>query len=702
LKSDKHDILKRVYLVYFIIVAIAVAIIWRIIDIQFAEGKQWKEMADEQRFKYETIDAVRGNIYADDGSLIATSIPIFDIRFDAASPLISKIYFNENIDSLSYCLSKLFKDRTKSQYKRSITQARNDGNRYHIIKRKVTYDQLKKLREFPIFRKGKYEGGMIEEPKTRREMPFRSLAARTIGYESQNANVYVGLEGAYSDQLQGEGGKRLIKKIARGIWVPVNDEYEIEPQHGNNIITTIDINIQDVAEDALLRQLIEHDADHGCAVLMEVSTGNIKAIANLGKNKKGYYEERYNYAVGESSEPGSTFKLASVMAGLEDKKFTLEDSVYTGDGWTTYYGYTMQDVHKIGDGWITVREAFEQSSNVGISKIITNSYSNDQKAFTDRLYSFGLQNKLGIEIKGEGNPSIRTPDDNNWSGITLPWMSTGYGVSLTPLQLLTFYNAVANDGVMVKPIFVKEIQRSGELIGSFQTEILNPSICSASTLEKIRSLLEGVVLRGTAKNLKNEVYSIAGKTGTAQIAMNNQGYDKSNYKASFAGYFPADNPKYTCIVVINRPTKGKYYGSQVAGPVFKEIADKVYATQSNMYQIVDEINRSNNAPEIKRGYKEELVSLYSTLEYQVEDQQNNSDWISATSTENKVKLDSRETKDGIVPNVIGMGSRDAVYLLEKNGLSARIKGRGIVKGQSIKPGSPLSQGKEIILTLATL
>ena len=702
MKKTKKVIVIRIMLVYILVVIAGGFIIWKTISIQVNEGAEWKEKTRESRMKYETIEAVRGNIYAEDGSLIATSIPIFDIYFDAASPNITDLIFDKNIDSLSYYLSKLFRDRSKSEYKKSITAAREDGKRYYLVKRRVTYNHLKLVEEFPIFRWGKYQGGLIIDTKTHREKPFKSLAARTIGYSSKNAKAYVGLEGSYNNQLEGTGGTRLVKKIAKGIWVPVEDEYSMAPEHGNDIYTTIDIHIQDVAQQALLKQLIKHKADHGCAVLMEVETGYIKAIANLGLNDNGYYEERYNYAVGESSEPGSTFKLASVMAGLEDKMFTLEDTVYVGDGWTMYYGYTMKDVHKIGDGWITIRKAFEESSNVGISRIVYDSYKEDQGKFSDRLYKFGLNNKLGIEIRGEGSPKIKNPNDKDWWGTTLPWMSTGYDVSITPLQLLTFYNAVANDGVMVKPLFVKEIRHSGEIIASFEPTVLNPSICSSSTLKDARELLEGVVLRGTATNLKNEVYTVGGKTGTAQIASGSEGYNKKNYKASFVGYFPADNPKFSCIVVVNKPTEGQYYGSQVAGPVFREIADKVYATQSNMYQVVDLKDDEIRVPDIPRAYTEELVCIYRMLNYPVENAEIPENWVSSTINNGTVNLSPLSGSVAVVPDVIGMGTRDAIYLLEKKGLKTRIKGRGHVKKQSLKPGAAIKPGNEIVLTLATI
>ncbi|MCK4678795.1 MAG: transpeptidase family protein [Bacteroidales bacterium] len=702
-KNIKKDILWRVYLVYLGILAFAFIIIGKAVFVLVYEGDEWKSFANEQRVRYEQVKAVRGNIFASDGSLIATSIPLFDIRMDAATPHLSDKIFYDNIDSLAYRLSHLFKDRSQTKYKQIITQARTKTDRYFLIKRRVTYSELNALKHFPIFKLGKYKGGLIIIPRTKREMPFSLLAARTIGYESQNANAYVGLEGAYSDYLRGTGGMRLVRKMAQGVWAPVNEKFEIEPQNGCDIITTIDMNIQDVAENALLKQLQEHDAHHGCAILMEVETGHIKAIANLKKNNNGIYEEIYNYAVGESSEPGSTFKLVSMMAALEDGLIDLTDSVYTGDGWTVYYGRTMRDSHKIGDGNITMKTAFEHSSNVGISGIIEKAYKNNPEKFCERLYSFGIQNTLGIEIQGEGKPDIKTPDHPSWSNLSLPWMATGYEVALTPLQLLTFYNAVANDGIMVKPMLVTEIMRSGVLVKTFKTEVINKSICSNKTIEKAKELLVGVVEQGTAKNLKNPVYKIAGKTGTAQLANKNEGYNKTDYKASFVGYFPADNPKYSCIVIINRPSKGIYYGSLVAGPVFKEIADKVYATQMNIYQeeIVQTDKRS--LPNIKTGYKEDLLIIYSSLGYDLDTSNSGRfNWGEALYKDNgKITFCEHTPARHCIPDVVGMGAKNAVYLLENLGLRTKIHGCGHVKKQSINPGKKIETGDEVTLILAS-
>ncbi len=439
------------------------------------------------------------------------------------------------------------------------------------------------MQALPIFKEGRYKGGMIAEVESKRELPHESLASRTIGNLNKGAsgNV-VGLEGAYDTELTGVNGSILKQRLTGGAWMPVHDENYIEPRDGNDIITTIDIELQDVAESALFSQLSRHGAHHGTAILMEVKTGDIKAISNLRIEDDGDYHESYNYAVGESTEPGSTFKLPAFMVALEDGVISLEDSISTGDGTVRYYDKTIRDSHRGGYGTITARTVFENSSNVGTAMIINENYKGRPGDFVDRLYSMGLNDKVGIEIKGEGSPLIRYPGDKYWSGISLPMMSHGYEVQQTPLQILTFYNAVANDGRMMKPRLVKEIRYHGQQVEEFSPRVLKSSICSKATIEKAHELLEGVVERGTATNLRNDTYKIAGKTGTAQIANDKYGYKQDgrvSYQASFVGYFPADNPVYSCIVVVNAPTNSIYYGNLVAGPVFKEIADKVYSSR---------------------------------------------------------------------------------------------------------------------------
>ncbi|MBN2520711.1 MAG: penicillin-binding protein 2, partial [Bacteroidales bacterium] len=581
--SIKKDIVWRVAVIYFSILFFALLIIGRVFYLQFFESEKWKSKSEMISYQDVTIEPNRGDIYSNDGRLLATSVPFYEVRMDLNSNALNSDLFYEKVDSLALCLSYLFKDRSQNEYRRLLILNKNKGNRYFLIQKHVTYTQLKKLRNFPIFRLGRYKGGLIIEQTNKRIMPHLNLAARTIGYISEGGAV--GLEGAYDKYLRGVVGVKLMQKLSGGVWMPIDDKNAIEPQNGKDIITTIDINFQDVAEQALLKQLLKVDAIHGCAVLMEVETGDIKAISNLKRNSDGTYSELYNFAIGESTEPGSTFKLASLIVALEDKHIDLDDTVQTGNGEIEYYGIKLTDSKEGGYGKITIKEAFEYSSNVGISKVITKYYGKNERKFIDRLYSMNLNEKLGMEIKGEGDPLIKYPSDPTWSGISLPWMSIGYELRLTPLQILTFYNAIANDGKMIKPRFVKGIMEHGEITRSFKMEVINHSICSKQTIIKVKELLEGVVENGTAQNLKNPNYKIAGKTGTAQIANKKYGYnhDKGvSYQASFVGYFPADNPKYSCIVVVNSPSRYIYYGNIVAGPVFKEIADKVYATSPEL------------------------------------------------------------------------------------------------------------------------
>ncbi len=698
----KKDILWRVYLVYLGIFLLALAIIGKAAYIQFAEGKELIAKAEQQELKYFSIEANRGNIYDAGGKLIATSVPIFEIRMDVASKLISDKFFRENIDSLALSLSKLFSDRTKYQYKKGLEEARKYGNRYYLLKRKVTYAELKKLRTFPILRRGKYKGGLIVIQQTRRHMPFEELARRTIGFERKEENRFVGLEGAYNGILEGINGKQLRRRISNGDWIPVYGKDELEPSDGRDIITTIDINLQDVAEDALHQHLIQHQAYQGCAILMEVSTGHIKAIANLRRDEKtGEYTESYNYAIAEDIEPGSTFKLPTILALMEDEKVKLSDTIDIGDGWSMYYGHTMRDVKKIRDGRITIREAFEKSSNVGISKITVEAYKEDPAEYINRIYSMSLNEPLGLEIQGEGNPEIKHPDSTKlWYGTSLPWMSIGYALSITPMQTLAFYNAVANNGVLVKPMFVKEIRQAGRVIKAFETEVINSSICSQATIDSAKTLLEGVVERGTARNLRNKHYKIAGKTGTAQIADENRGYDKKIYNASFVGYFPADNPKYSCIVVVNAPAQGKYYGGSVAAPVFKEIADKVYATHLDIYQEIDAEVTENRTPRIMYGSYEDLKWLCEDLDISIASESKAEQWVVSFREENGIRFAPRIIHENLVPNVTGMNARDAVFIIESLGMRVIIEGHGKVSRQSLAPGSRVTKGKEIILKLS--
>lgn len=698
----KKDILWRIYVVFAAVCLFGIAILFQSFRIQMWEGHYWKSFADSLQTGMVAIPAERGNIFSEDGRLLATSLPYFEIRMDVASPALSKKTFEENIDSLAFCLSDYFhQDKTEKEYRDMIRKARRAKDRYLLIQKKVTYTDLLKIKQFPLFNLGKYRGGLIVVQQNQRSYPFGNiLAKRTIGYVREGVQP-IGLEGTFNKELLGVQGKQLMQKIAGGIWIPLNDENEIEPKDGSDIITTIDINLQDVAENALHNSLVKHNADHGCAILMEVQTGKIKAIANLGKIADGEYVETYNYAIGESTEPGSTFKLASMIVLIEDRLVNINDTVDIEKGTKQYFDLTMNDAEEHNLRVVTVKEAFEHSSNVGISKLVFQNYQNAPKAFINHLFEIGLNKKTGIEIEGEPAPEIKKPGDKVWSRVSLPFMAIGYEIKLTPLQILSLYNAVANGGKMMKPFLVNEIQEYGNNEKVFEPQVLNKKICSEKTLEKIRTLLEGVIEEGTAKNIKSSNYKIAGKTGTAKFTYGN----KEIYQASFAGYFPAERPMYSCIVVVNAPSNGIYYGGAVAAPVFKEIADKVIATKIEIY---DPVNRANSyqtnkiAPIAKPGNREEMETIYNTLgiSFSAKGDSINGDWVYCSPKDNSIELKGKKMWKGYVPDVSGMGLKDAMLILEESGLTVKVNGKGKVRNQSLQYGTQiLFKGQQIVIEL---
>lgn len=702
----KKDIIWRVGAIYSMVLLFAILIVGRVVFLQLVEGDKWRSKAQTLSQRDVIVHANRGDICAADGRLLASSIPYYQIRMDFRATGLTDSVFRADVDSLAIRLSGFFRDKTSREYRKMLWDAkyRTKSNRYFLInRRKINYNDLKKLKTFPLFRLGANKGGFICEQENKRVQPHINLATRTIGYlleSDQNRFVgKVGIEGAFERDLKGVDGISIMQKMS-GNWLPVN---MVEPKDGNDLITTIDVNYQDVAQSALFEQLVKYNADHGSAILMEVKTGDIKAIANLGYDETTQtYREDYNYAIGEATEPGSTFKLASIMALLEDGYINPTDSIDTGNGVVSYYKEKMRDSHNGGYGKITVQEVFEKSSNVGISLLVNENYKNKPKSFINRLYDFRLNEPLNLEIKGEAIPKIKYPDDPDWSGVSLPWMSIGYAVQQTPLQTLTFYNAIANNGKMVKPRFVKELRYHGDVIQSFDKDVLKAKICSEQTLENVKNMLEGVVLRGTATNLKNSSYKIAGKTGTAQIADDNKGYGHKVYQASFVGYFPADDPMYSCIVVINRPNKTVgFYGNQVAGPVFKTIADKVYAMSYSMHpEKSDEPDLEPKIPVSLNGYKEDLNRVFDDLDIEVANEDIQSDWVITSRKDAAIEYKYRKIKNSMVPNVKGMGVQDALFILENAGLKVTVRGIGSVAKQSLQPGAYFNKGDRISIDLS--
>jgi cell division protein FtsI (penicillin-binding protein 3) len=699
----RDEIVWRSGVVYLVVVLLAVAIIVRIAVLQYVERPKWEAMSEKYVFRTDIDPANRGDILARDGRLLASSVPYYSVYMDTRSSGMSAEIWSNGISGLSNGLASLVGVRNGAEWRTVLTNARKRGDRYFLIKRRVDYRTLKKLRELPIFSEGQYKGGLVVQAENRRILPNSDLASRTIGYLNQGeSGTQVGLEGSFDRELRGKNGTVVKQRLTGGDWIAVETSGTVDSRDGNDIVTTIDIDLQDVATSALRSQLSKHNADHGCVVLMEVATGDIRAIANLERTEEGRYLETYNYAVGESTEPGSTFKLPSLMVAIEEGVVDTGDVVDTGNGTVKFYNKVVRDTKEGGYGRLTVKEVFEKSSNVGTSKIIYEHYKDRPKEFVNRLYAMRLNQKLDLQLKGEGAPLIRYPGDKFWSGLSLPMMSHGYEVLMTPLQVLTFYNAVANNGKMMKPRFVTEIVRNGNVVKSFGTEVIINSIASGSTIRKAKKMLEGVVEHGTATNLKDADYKIAGKTGTAQIAKSKHGYRTGagiSYQASFAGYFPAGNPMYSCIVVVSAPSNSVYYGNLVAGPVFKEIADKVYST--NFFRDIqeDKKNQKAKAPDAGNGLRSDITEVFRKTGVRYR-HSSDDDWVATRESGDTIRLAPVRIEGNTVPDVRGMTMRDAVYLLENSGLRVRIEGRGKVRKQSPAHGARIYEGSTVLIECA--
>jgi cell division protein FtsI (penicillin-binding protein 3) len=703
--SKHREVLIRVYITMFGFGMCALLLSFKATKIGVIEGERWRAKGDSLWLSYFPIAAERGDILSFDGSLLATSVPSFEVRLDTrASGLTDKVW-SAGVDSLALMLSKYGENGwSKTQYKSFLTKARSNGNRYLLIARRITYTRLHQYKKFPIFRLGRNSGGMIVEHQTARARPYGMLAARTVGYVNTDVQP-VGLEGQFDTSLRGEEGKRLMRRLVGGTWVPVEDLGQIEAKRGHDIRTTIDLETQDIVEGALLHAVESHNAAYGTAILMEVHTGRIVAIANIGVSD-GYLQEDYNYAIGTAAEPGSTMKLASVMALMEDHLADLDTEVNLHKGYKRFYNRELYDSEHHGIEMADMRKAFEISSNVGIASLTQKYYGSERmgEKFIARLKQFGLSEKTGVEIPGEARPLIKEAysREQNWSGTTLPWMSIGYECQLTPLQMLSFYNAVANDGRMMKPYLVDAITDEGRVIKKFKPQVVRERIASDKTIARARELLEGVVLRGTASRMQSPYVTYAGKTGTSRIDYYLPDDGRKNYQSTFAGYFPADKPQYSCIVVINDPKGGKYYGSAVALPVFVEIAEQCMALEPTQY-----IASTNDTTRLKavrvplgaamcRADAQQLARAFNWRQRDIPD----ADWIDLSMSAEQ-SFATREVSVELLPDVRGMGLRDALYLLENQGLKVTMTGAGLVKSQSLAPGTRVSKGMHIELKLDT-
>ncbi|WP_286968883.1 penicillin-binding protein [Flavobacterium sp. UBA4854] len=665
--DDKH-ISYRIYLVAVFIFVMAIAIVVKLTNIQWVDGDYYRKLAKQRTVRNFVIPANKGNIYSADGSLLATSIPNYEIRFDAKAPKTET--FEKYVKQLSDSLATVL-DKPSGYFQKELRKARENKNRYYLIARNLSYTEYVKIKGFPLFNLGAFKGGIIVEQETVRKHPIGKIAERTIGYDridpATGVEVGKGIEWAFKNYLNGKDGKILKQKIAKGQWKPIRDVNEVDPIDGYDVISTIDVFIQDIAHHALLKQLQDYEADHGCVVVMETETGYVKAISNLGRAEDGSYYETTNYAIAESHEPGSTFKLVDLIAILEDKVADTSTVYDSHNGVVKYYGRSVRDSHHGGYGKVSLARGFELSSNTVMVQAVYDNYKSNPSKFVNHIKSFGLDKPLGLHFKGEGRPIVPHPGDKSWSGISLPWMAFGYSVSVTPMQTLALYNSIANNGVMVRPQFVSEIKEWNKTVKKFDTEVINPKVCSPETLKKVKAVLENVVKKGTASKLYSKDFSMAGKTGTAMVNYGKAGREGMYYASSFAGYFPADHPKYSCIVVVHKPNtaKNNYYGADVAGPVFKRIAQKIFtdAPSTNKIKKLD-----SRIPKQDASYEK------------------------YTAESNK--------KMNQIPDLKGMPGMDAIALLENLGLKVKVNGMGKVKNQSIQAGTSISKNATIVLELS--
>jgi cell division protein FtsI (penicillin-binding protein 3) len=701
----KRDILWRVYLCFLGIVALSLVVLGKAFYIQHAQGAYWRGLSDSLHQKFIELDAERGTIYSEDSSMLSTSIPYFNIYIDfGADGLREKNgkRFTENLDSLALCLSGLFKDQSAQAYRKDLLSGYRSVDRYYLLQSNVSFEKYQQLRNFPLVRQGRNKSGFISEVNNKRLNPFGLLANRTIGLARANAQN-VGLERTYDTVLKGEVGRRLVRYIAGGTYVPV-EGYEIESENGKDIITTLDVNIQDIAENALLKELTANDAEYGTCIVMEVATGKIRAIANLGRQSDGGYWEDLNYAI-RATEPGSTFKLATLLSLLEDKKITLNDELNLEGGSWKVSGRTVYDSEPHESKMFSVKQAFEISSNVAMAKLAVAHYSNNPGQFVDHLKRLRLNRPTGIDLLGEGMPIVKTPKSRTWSNTSLPWMAFGYEVLVTPLQTLTLYNAVANNGRMMKPYLVSAVQESGITVKENQPTVLIDNICSEGTLRKLQDCLYAVCNSTDegatgAKLFKNSFYKVAGKTGTALVANGSRGYADHIYQSSFVGYFPASAPKYACIVVIrNKPFAKVYYGAAVAGPVFKELADRLMSVEPGPV-VRPEIGK-DSGKFYYAGLTRDLKKVEEMMNMNYMDSAGKNEWsrLYTSVAESRPVLGREVVARQVVPDVKGMGLKDALYLLESMDLRVSVSGSGRVRSQRPEPGSALVRRETISIQL---
>jgi cell division protein FtsI (penicillin-binding protein 3) len=705
--SDNTNIERMVgkfKIAFYIALATAVLVVFRIAQLQYFTPD--KITADDI-YTETVIDAKRGSILATDGRPMAISVPSFQIRMDCVAP--HDTTWNKEIGDLCQSLSSMFRNKSASAYRKELEKARKEKKRYYTVgNRNISYLEMKMVEEFPIFKYGKFRGGLLLIPKNKRENPFGSLALRTIGYTNENG-VGVGIEKSFNHKLEGEDGKQYMIRQPGGTYIRVAGKEVTYAKDGYDIRTTIDIDIQESAEKALREQLSKSDLlEGGTAVVMEVATGAIRAIVNMKKSGYGKFDESYNYAIGEATEPGSTLKLATLISLIEDGYITLDSPTDGGNGEWYYNKVKFSDTKIGGYGKLTVKDAFGKSSNVCFAKLAVEHYGqsiDDERTYVSRITNMKIGEKFNLDIDGEGYSTIYTPDDTRmWSKVSLPMMAIGYGLLITPLHTLTFYNAIANDGKMMKPYFVEDFEQDGEIIELFKPQVISGAICSKSTVNEVKKALRHVVEKGTASKYNDPRYGFSGKTGTAQIATNGRYVDSEGYRrhqASFAGFFPSDNPKYSCIVVLySAKTRQNFYGGTWATPVFKQIADNIYATHPEWEApLKGKGIEPMDQPSVAGGMASEIKTSIQHLPIKNEPRIPSEGWIYIENKDSVLKPAKMKLEMEIMPNVTGFGLKDALYILENEGYKVTFHGNGRVVEQKPAPGDTVSYHQEVILTL---
>lgn len=704
--SGLKNITFRYTFIVVIMAVLAILIIVKAGIIMFAERQYWKDVADRFVKENVVIRPTRGNIISADGKLMASSLPEYKIYMDfrVQSSKQDTMLMN-HLQEICNGLHEIFPDRSAQDFRKHILKGRRAKSQHFLLyPKRISYIQYKEVKKLPLFNQSKNISGLHEEVFNQRKKPFGSLAMRTLGdmFPDMAQGAKNGLELTYDSLLKGENGITHRQKVMNK-YLNIVDKPAID---GYDVITTIDVDMQDIAEKALVDQLKNLDAVFGVAVVMDVATGEVKANVNMTKAGDGKYYEMRNLAVSNLMEPGSTFKTASIMVALEDKYITPDYKVDTKNGMVNMYGSWMKDWnwYKGGYGEIDVTRILEVSSNVGVSSIIDKFYGKDPQKFIDGLRRMSIDKPLNLGFVGEASPRIKGPKERYFAKTTLPWMSIGYETMIPPIYMLNFYNAIANNGVMVKPKFVKAIARNGEIVEEYPTEIVNPKICSDETLQQIQTILRKVVSEGLAKPAGSKQFSVSGKTGTAQISQGKAGYKANgvSYLVSFCGYFPSEAPKYSCIVSIQIP-HGPASGGLQVGSVFSRIAERIYAKHlvKNIAQAKD--STAVLIPDVAQGDITETAYVLKQLNVKSNSASIpysfNPVWGKAKTTDSYVELSTAQPDKKRVPNVVGMGAKDAVYLLESYGMKVHLSGVGKVHAQSIPSGSMVRKGEYITLTL---